>query len=256
MILYFSGTGNSEHIARSLARELAESESIYSINEGIKNHTYPDLADDNVLIFSVPTYAWRFPRVVSEWIEDTDVFSNKMGFFILSCGDGIGNAAGYIKAFCSRKNIYYMGCVKVLMPENYIALFDCPSEEESVRIVREADKQVRRITPFIDERVPLPDEKVTIGGGILSSMVNPLFYRFYINSKRFEASDACIGCGICEELCPLNNITLIDGRPRWDGSCTHCMACICGCPAEAIEYDSISPGKRRYHCPDTDDEEA
>ncbi len=33
-------------------------------------------------------------------------------------------------------------------------------------------------------------------------------------------------------------------------ACTHCMACICGCPAEAIEYGSRSRGKARYQCPE------
>ena len=30
-------------------------------------------------------------------------------------------------------------------------------------------------------------------------------------------------------------------------NCTHCMACICYCPAEAIEYGKKSLGKPRYH---------
>nr|WP_264291386.1 MULTISPECIES: hypothetical protein [unclassified Dorea] len=30
-------------------------------------------------------------------------------------------------------------------------------------------------------------------------------------------------------------------------ACTHCMACICYCPAEAIEYGKKSVGKPRYH---------
>ena len=57
----------------------------------------------------------------------------------------------------------------------------------------------------------------------------------------------CIGCGRCVELCPLNNIHLENGKPVWGKDCTHCMACICYCPAEAIEYGKKSLGKPRYH---------
>ena len=46
---------------------------------------------------------------------------------------------------------------------------------------------------------------------------------------------------------PLNNIALEGGRPVWKGTCTHCMACIGGCPAEAIEYGEKSKGRRRYY---------
>ena len=48
-------------------------------------------------------------------------------------------------------------------------------------------------------------------------------------------------------ICPTNSITIQNGRPVWGGSCTHCMARICRCPAEAIEYGKKSVGKPRYH---------
>jgi len=49
--------------------------------------------------------------------------------------------------------------------------------------------------------------------------------------------------------CPLNNIHLKENKPVWDKECTHCMACICKCPTEAIEYGKNSVGKVRYQCP-------
>ena len=69
--------------------------------------------------------------------------------------------------------------------------------------------------------------------------------------SRYESQTAragdCIGCGKCVELCPLNNIHLENGKPLWGKNCTHCMACICYCPKEAIEYGKKSRGKPRYH---------
>ena len=37
---------------------------------------------------------------------------------------------------------------------------------------------------------------------------------------------------------------------RVGNQCTHCMACICRCPSEAIEYGKHSIGKPRYVCPE------
>ena len=62
--------------------------------------------------------------------------------------------------------------------------------------------------------------------------------------------DKCRGCGKCAEICPLGNISMNEGKVVWNGNCTHCMACICRCPAEAIEYGKKSPGKYRYVCPE------
>ena len=78
-------------------------------------------------------------------------------------------------------------------------------------------------------------------------MINPVFYSMFVNGRAFKVSDACIGCGKCEKLCPVNCIRLESGHPVWGGGCTHCMACICYCPKEAIEYEKISVGKPRYH---------
>ena len=81
----------------------------------------------------------------------------------------------------------------------------------------------------------------------MSGPVNPVFYRLFVKAAAFQASDACISCGQCAKRCPMNNITLVNGKPEWGGKCTHCMACICYCPAKAIEYGKKSVGKPRYH---------
>ena len=49
----------------------------------------------------------------------------------------------------------------------------------------------------------------------MSGPVNPVFYRFFVKADAFRATDACIGCGKCVELCPLNNIRLENGKPVW-----------------------------------------
>ena len=70
-----------------------------------------------------------------------------------------------------------------------------------------------------------------------------------MKDRAFRTTDACDGCGKCVRDCPLNDIELRDGRPVWLGRCTHCMACITGCPKEAIEYGKRSVGRPRYRCP-------
>jgi epoxyqueuosine reductase QueG len=47
----------------------------------------------------------------------------------------------------------------------------------------------------------------------------------------------------------MNNIELQGGKPRWNGHCTHCMACISYCPKAAIAYGKKSRTRRIYTCP-------
>jgi MinD superfamily P-loop ATPase len=77
-----------------------------------------------------------------------------------------------------------------------------------------------------------------------------VFYPFCVKPNLFKADDKCIGCGKCAQKCPLNNISIMEGKPVWGKNCTHCMTCICYCPTEAIEYGEKSKGKPRYHLED------
>ena len=77
---------------------------------------------------------------------------------------------------------------------------------------------------------------------------NKIFYSLFVKADAFKVDDKCIGCGKCEQICPLNNIKIQNAKPVWGKNCTHCMACICGCPKEAIEYGKKSVGQRRYRC--------
>ncbi len=246
MLLYFTGTGNSKYLAEFIAKELGSS--VYSINDGVKNATYPEISDD-VLVFSLPTYAWRIPRAVRDWIEQGVCFGGQKAYFVLNCGSDIGNAEKYLRQLCAKKHLTFMGCAEVRMPENYIARYDCPSEEKSLRIVERAEEAVLKIVPLIQSGSALPTKSVSMTDRVKSGLVNDCFYPFCVGSKKFYAKEGCIGCGRCETICPMNTIRMENNRPVWGLGCTHCMACICHCPKEAIEYGTISEGKRRYRCP-------
>ena len=92
------------------------------------------------------------------------------------------------------------------------------------------------------------DRKGHFWDGLLSGLVNRLFYPLFVKATPFYVKDFCVGCGKCVSLCPLSNIRLEKEKPVWGSECTHCMACICSCPKEAIEYGKKSKGKPRYHC--------
>ncbi len=51
-----------------------------------------------------------------------------------------------------------------------------------------------------------------------------------------RVNDNCVGCGICEESCGFDAISIIDGKAFIDKEkCVGCGLCADICPLEAIE---------------------
>ena len=80
-----------------------------------------------------------------------------------------------------------------------------------------------------------------------SYVINRSFNKFATNDKKYLSTDKCISCGKCVEVCPLKNVTLENGRPKWHGHCTMCMACYHHCPTNAIQYGKGTEGKGQYY---------
>ena len=245
MVLYFTGTGNSRYIAERIAKALGDK--LLSMNDRIKaGDTLPTTSNERLVIVT-PTYAWRIPRIVRDHLAETDFPCGAQMWFVMTCGSEIGNAAQYNQALCQEKQLTYMGTAQIVMPENYIAMFDAPQAEEARQIVAKAEADIDRVASAIAENQAFTPPRNNFYDRFMSGPVNPIFYTFFVKANAFTAGSACTGCGQCARLCPTNNITIQNGKPVWSGDCTHCMACICRCGAEAIDYGKKSLGKPRYH---------
>ena len=246
MILCFSGTGNSRYCADYLAEKLADT--VVDLNERIRNKDFSFLESEKCYIICVPTYAWRIPGVVTQFLEQTELKGSTDIYFVMTCGGEIGKAEKYNLRLCNKIGKAYKGTSEIKMPENYIAMFDATDEEGEKLLMRQADTALEKTAQAISGKEALPEVKAGASAFILSGAVNGLFYSLFVKDKKFLVKDNCISCGICAKKCPLNNIDIKEGKPIWKGNCTHCMACISYCPEEAIEYGNKSRGQRRYRC--------
>ena len=129
MILYFSGTGNSEYVAKHIADALGDE--ILNLNDRIKASDTLSVETDERLIVVTPTYAWRIPRVMRDWLRKTELRGAKQVWFVMTCGSEIGNADKYNRELCAEKAISCMGTAQIVMPENYIAMFSAPQADKA-----------------------------------------------------------------------------------------------------------------------------
>ena len=247
MIVYFSGTGNSRFAAEYLAKQLGDE--LLDASQRMKVGERDSIRSDRPWIFAAPIYAWRMANVMAEYIRRTELTGSLDAYFVLTCGSEIGNAGRYATQLCEESGLNYKGVLEVVMPENYIAMFNAPGEDESRAIVAKAKPVLELAADRIRQREDLSAPRVGLLDKLKSGPINEGFYKFYVKADGFFTTDACTGCGVCVEVCPLNNVQLNEGKPVWGMHCAHCMACICGCLTEAIEYGKRSRGKPRYQCP-------
>ena len=79
------------------------------------------------------------------------------------------------------------------------------------------------------------------GMGLLYRLGGFWGQRAYLGHKTREYSsklkidkEKCVGCGECERLCPMKNITIVEHKAVSDNRCTMCYRCINKCPKQAI----------------------
>lgn len=249
MVLYFSGTGNSRYVAQRIAAHTHDT--LVSINQLMQQGNADMLVSDGrPFVFVCPTYAWRIPRVVDAWIRAARFEGSGLAYFVLTCGGEAANAAYYVERLCRQKGWTLQGFAEVRMPDNYILMFPAADKAKAASLLDQAEPVIAQIAEDIRGGGRFSRYAAKgLAGRLESGVVNAMFYPLFVRAKGFYATDACTGCGQCARLCPLGNVAMQGSQPAWGNRCTHCTACINGCPTVAIEYKNKTRGKGRYWCP-------
>jgi ferredoxin len=135
------------------------------------------------------------------------------------------------------------------MPNNYIIIGDVDSKEIERKKLIAAEETLKHINNVIHERKKgVFEVEKGFMPGVLTSVINPLFNKNAVDTKKFYADNNCTSCGICEKVCSCNNIK-VEGKPQWGTQCAQCLACIHYCPSKAIQYGKATEKKGRYTNP-------
>ena len=241
MIYYFSGTGNSLFVAQHLAGLLGET---------VQPMTEADTPEGESVGLVFPVYGWGIPNVVGEFVRRWRSCGAYV-YAVMTCGDDMGYADRVLdRVLTASVGRRLDAAFSVLMPDVYVCLpgFDIDSDEECRGKFAEEREWVPQIAGLIRERRavrrlrrgPLPWCKTYV--------LRPLFNRFLLTDKYFKASPSlCNACAVCEKKCPVRNIRLEDGSPRWQSHCAGCMACFHACPRHAINFGKMTQKKGQYN---------
>lgn len=252
MIFYFTGTGNSLQVAKNIAQHNDEKLfSIASVMNEKKSCIEYNLIEDEAIGFVFPTYAWGPPKTILNFINKLKLnnYKNNYIYAVVTCGANIGNTIKVIDFTLKKSNLSLNSGFSVVMPNNYILMGDIDTKQIEEKKLTQAEETLKNINKVIEKKIKgIFEVNKGFFPALLTGVINPLFNKGAMDTKKFYANDNCTGCGICESVCNCNTIK-VQRKPSWGKECTQCLACIHLCPVKAIQYGKATEKKGRYKNP-------
>ena len=243
IVFWFSGTGNSLYAAKALATAMGNTQ-LVPMAGGVPTDA---LGGSGCKIgFVFPSYYGELPRLVRAFVEKLNILPQTDVFAVVTMGAFGQGSVKALEAQLAAKSIPLRYGVGLRINGNYIlkynpALFGAKSHRRIQSKLNKADKQILRIAEDVNSgKQQVKTNAIT---------AKTLYADIASLDSEFSVGETCTGCGLCERVCPVDNIKLAGGKPVWQHHCEHCVACISWCPAAAINYGQGTAKRTRYHNP-------
>lgn len=262
VIYYFSGTGNSYKAATTIAKRLggAQMISVTNLLEEVS------AIDADIIGFVSPVYEWDIPGVMKAFMEKLEINPSAYIFAISTYVFIHGKSFETVENILQKKGAhisYGRGIYCVASQCTAYTPFPSPKimlpimEKQFQKAAKEIARQKNRKFPHMS----------AVTRNSYDKRMQPYMEIEKEFDKGFYISEECVHCGMCEKICPLGNIKLVDGTPTWHNrECYGCMACVAYCPNKAILFKApeayiesgmklaqslkLDKKRRRYHHPD------
>lgn len=245
VIFWFSGTGNTRALVQCVSEQLPGTMLVPMVTA-----VGDEAAAADTVGIAFPVYYFGLPLYVLDFLRRVTIPRDAFVYTLATMGGSSGVAHQEAAARLSERGLALGAGWSVKMPGNYTPLYGAPSARAQERCFAAMPDRAAQIAAAVAKRQPGPLEDSLLP----LRLVSPLFRCVGVKrtphaDQAFRVSDHCTSCGVCERVCPVQNIRLEEGRPTWLGHCEQCMACLQWCPVEAVEAGWITRGRTRYHHP-------
>ncbi len=253
--IYFSPTGTTEKIVKTISSELVSIFKTNPFSEYSQDHSiesfnhdftlpsartfFPRLCSSDLVVFGMPTYAGRLPNLMLPYL-DTILGSDAIAIPVVTFGNrsfdnslielcnilelhGFHTIAGGAFA-CEHSFSYELGAGR-------------PDEADLEFAKKFAELIYSKIKTLDKTRQPLL--KIKVDGHIDAGYYQPRDHNgVFIDIRKVKpmTRDKCINCGLCATSCSMGAIDLNDFS-NIKGKCIKCCSCYKKCPVGAKYFD-------------------
>jgi flavodoxin/NAD-dependent dihydropyrimidine dehydrogenase PreA subunit len=253
LIIYFSGTGNTHYIAERIKKSLS-GETVKSYP--IEHFNGKETNNFDILIFGFPVYGCKMPEFLKQFTEKFALTKSKKVILFSTYGYTPCNAMKYAANYFSEKgfNVIYSKGIKMPGSDGLLLIKkDSKRAKQLISKDFEKDKKIDQFLQEIKSAIYKKDSEPVIQQNLLFNLVmplmaivEPLIMKF---ATKLYANENCTHCGICEAVCPVNNIIVTKEQVLFGKECVLCLRCITQCPAEAIQIGNFTKGTVRWKGP-------
>lgn len=248
VVYYFSGTGNSENVARWLADAAREKGMEVSLTNIAKTDrlAIPTPEPNTLVAFCSPIHGFNYPPVMLNFILRFPKAKNHVLLLNTRAGmllgkwnvPGLTGIAFYFSALVLKLKGYSIRAMfPVDLPSNWISVHP-GLNDRTVKYLHERNRE--KVNRFAQNVLAGGTNFRAVREIIQDLLISPISLGYYFIgrfffAKTYYASSACDNCGLCIQSCPVKAIKTVDNRPFWTFNCESCMHCMSYCPKRAIE---------------------
>ena len=237
VLFYFSATGNCLTTARKLTEYLDSCE-VISISSLTNKRKI--IVDADTVGFVFPVYYGNMPYPMRDAVSKMVFQNNPYIFAFTTCRGHVGVAPQRLDQLLRTRGQKLSCSTGIKMPGN--SFLNALEVDQAY-----LDTQDQNIAEAVKPILARDLQDFTV------QEILPLTPVDYPNNFRgITAEDCCVGCGICTQVCPMDNITIEHEKAIIGDDCATCLACFHWCPTESIymsKQEEISR-RRKYHHPE------
>ena len=243
--VYFSGTGTTEKVVTTLAKDLAQSlnASYQTFCFNLPQSREGELAfgPQDLVVFGVPVYAGRVPNLLLPYIQNKVKGQNTPAVPVVLYGN-----RNFDDGLMELRNVLFQNGFRPFAAGAFVGEHSFskilgagrPDSEDMALAAQLAEKAAQ----LAKDMAQPPEQPVAVEG---CDPIRPYYtprdrhgepIKDFLKAKPVTDLTKCVHCGLCARICPMGSIDPNDVS-NVVGKCIKCCACVKKCPRGAKYFD-------------------